>query len=64
MKKTTYESKFVSLLDPKHFSENRIITDSKERTIEKIINKELLAMRKRDEMRENLFNKLKSTGQN
>ena len=65
MRKTTYESKHVGLLDPKQFSEKRRMTESIAVKIEKHINKELLAMKKRDEISENLYNnynKLRSTG--
>ena len=61
MKKETYEKKLKDLLQAKQFSERKNLTDSVIMKIEKDINKELLAMKKKDEISEALYTRLKST---
>ena len=63
MRKTTFESKLVGLLDPKQFSEKRAMFNSIVLKVEKVINKELLAMPKKDKISEILYNKLRSKGE-
>ena len=62
MKKTTYEAKLTELLQSEQFSEKPGLTDSVVMKIEKDINKELLAMKKKDEIDEALYSRLRSTG--
>ena len=62
MKKETYERKLKDLLQAEQFSERKNLTDSVIMKIEKDINKELLAMKKKDEISEAIYNRLKSTG--
>ena len=54
MKKETYEKKLKDLLQAKHFSERKNLTDSVIMKIEKDISKELHAMKKKDEISEAL----------
>ena len=62
MKNETYEEKLKDLLQVEPFSERKNLTDSVIMKIEKDINKELLAMKKKDEITEALYTKLRSTG--
>ena len=62
MKKETYEKKLKQLLQAEQFSERKNLTDSVIMKIEKDINKELLAMKKKDEISEALYTTLRSTG--
>ena len=62
MKKKTYERKLKDLLQAEQFSERKNLTDSVIMIIEKDINKELLAMKKKYESSEAMCNRLKSTG--
>ena len=62
MKKETYEKKLKDLLQAEQFSERKNLTDSVIMKIEKDINKELLAMKKKDEISEAMYNRLRSTG--
>ena len=62
MRKETYEKKLKDLLQAEHFSERKNLTDSVIRKIEKDINKELLAMKEKDEMNEAQYTRLRSTG--
>ena len=62
MKKETYEKKLKDLLQAEQFSERKNLTDSVIMKVEKDINKELLAMKKKDEISEALYRKLRSTG--
>ena len=50
MKKETYEKKLNDLLQAEQFSERKNLTDSVIMKIEKDINKELLALKKKDEI--------------
>ena len=62
MKKETYKKKLKELLQAEQFSERKNLTDSVIMKIEKDINKELLAMKKKDEISEAMYNRLRSTG--
>ena len=62
MKKETYEKKLKDLLQAEQFSERKNLTDSVIMKIEKDINKDLLAMKKKDEISEGMYNRLRSTG--
>ena len=62
MKKETYEKKLKNLLQAEQFSERKNLTDSVIMKIEKDISKELLAMKKKDEISEALYTRLRSTG--
>ena len=62
MKKETYEKKLKDLLQAEQFSERKNLTESKIMKIEKDINKELLAMKKKEEVSEALYTRLRSTG--
>ena len=62
MKKETYEKKLERLLQAEQFSERKNLTDSVIIKTEKDINKELLAMKKKDEISEALCTSLRSTG--
>ena len=61
MRKQTYESKLESLLQSAQFVKKDASTDEVILKIEKELNKELLAMNKRDEIRDQLFSKMRST---
>ena len=61
-KQETYEKKLKDLLQAEQFSERKNLTDSVIMKIEKHINKELLAMKKKDEISEALYTRLRSTG--
>ena len=58
--KDIYENKLSDLLDSVQFSGNKRISDAFVKKIEKDINKELLAMRKK--MSENIYTRMMSTG--
>ena len=58
MKKETYEKKLKDLLWAEQFSEKKNLTDSVIMKTEKDISKELLAMKKKDEISEALFTRL------
>ena len=62
MKKETYEKKLKDLSQAEQFSERKNLTDSVIMKIEKDINKELLSMKKKDEISESMYNRLRSTG--
>ena len=62
MKKETYEKKLKDFLQAEQFSERKNLTDSVIMKIEKDINKELLAMKKKDEIIDQLYSKMRSTG--
>ena len=62
MKKETYEKKLKDLLKGEQFSERKNLTVSVIMKIEKDINKELLAMKNKDEISEAMYNRLRSTG--
>ena len=62
MKKETYKKKLKDLLQAEQFSEKKNLTDSVIMKIEKDISKELLAMKKKDEISEAFYNRLRSTG--
>ena len=62
MKKETYEKKLKDLLQAEQFSERKNLTDSVIMKIEKDISNELLAMKKKDEISEAMYNMLRSTG--
>ena len=62
MKKKTYGKKLKDFLQAEQFSERNNLTDSVIMKIEKDINKELLAMKKKDEISEAMYNRLISTG--
>ena len=61
MRKDTYENKVSDTLDSNKFSESKGASDAIVLKIERDINKELLAMRKKDEISENLCTRLRST---
>ena len=54
--------KLKGLLQAEQFSERKNLTDSVIMKIEKDISKELLAMKKKDEIIEAMYNRLRSTG--
>ena len=62
MKKETYEKKLADLLQAEQFSERKNLADSVIMKNEKDINKELLAIKKKDEISEALYTRLRSTG--
>ena len=62
MRKDTYENKLSDLLGSNQFSDSKGTSDAIFMKIEKDINKELLAMRKEDEISENLYTKVRSAG--
>ena len=62
MRKDTYENKLSDTLDSNQFSESKGKSDAIVLRIERDINKELLAMRKEDEISENLYTRMRSTG--
>ena len=61
IRKDTYENE-LSTLDSNQFSESRGTSHAIILKIERDINKMLLAMRKKDEIIENLYTRLRSTG--
>ena len=62
MKKETFEKKLKDLLQAEQFSERKNLADSVIIKIEKDTNKELLAMKKKDEISETLYSRLRFTG--
>ena len=62
MRKDTYENKLSDTLDSNQFSKSKETKDAIVLKIERSINKEFLAMRKKDEISENLYTKMRSTG--
>ena len=62
MKKETYEKKLKDLLQAEKFNERKNLTDSVIMKIEKDINIELLAMKKKGEISKAMYNRLRSTG--
>ena len=62
MKKETYEKKLKDLLQAEQFSERENLTDILIIKLEKDINKELLAMKNKDEISEALYTRFRSTG--
>ena len=62
MRKQRYESKLESLLQSAQFVKKDATTDEVILKIEKELNKELLAMNKRDEISDQLYSKMRSTG--
>ena len=62
IKKETYEKKLKDLLQAEQFSGRKNLTDSVIMKIEKDISKKLLAMKKKDEINEALYTRLRSTG--
>ena len=62
MRKQTYESKLESLLQSAQFVKKDATTDEVILKMEKELNKELLAMNKRDEISDQLYSEMRSTG--
>ena len=62
MRKDTYENKMSDTLDSNQFSESKGTSDAIILKIERDINKEMLAIRKKDELSENLYTRMKFTG--
>ena len=62
IKRETYEKKPKDLLQAEQFSERKNLKDSVIMKIEKDISKEILAMKKKDEISEALYTRLRSTG--
>ena len=62
IKQKTYEEKLKDFLQVEKISESKNLTDSVILKIEKVMNKELPAMKKKDEISEALYTRLKSTG--
>ena len=62
MRKDTYENKFLDTLDSNQFSKSKGTSDAIVLKIERDINKELLAMRKENEINESLYTMMRSTG--
>ena len=63
MKKETSEKKLKDLLPAEQYSERKNLTDSVIMKMGKDINKELLAMKKKDEISEVLYTRLRSMGE-
>ena len=61
MKKEAYEKKLKNLLQAEQFSERKNLTDIVIMKTEEVINKELLAMKKKDEISKALYTRLRST---
>ena len=61
MKKEAYEKKLKNLLQAEQFSERKNLTDIVIMKTEEDINKELLAMKKKDEISKALYTRLRST---
>ena len=61
MIRETYENKLKDFLQAKQFTERKDLTDSVIIKIEKDIKEELLAMKKKDEISEALYTRLRST---
>ena len=64
MRKQTFESTLESLLQSAQFVKKEANTDGVILKIEKELKKELLAMNKRDEISDQLYPKMRSTGGN
>ena len=64
MRKQTYESKLEYLVQSAQFVKEDATTDEVMLKTEKEFNKELLAMNERDEISDQLYSKLRSTGGN
>ena len=62
MRKDTYENKLSETLDSNQFSKSKGTSDAIVLKIERDINKEWLAMRQKDEISENLYTRMMSTG--
>ena len=62
MRKDTYENQLSDTLDSNQFSESKGTFDEIVLKKERDIKKELLAMRKKDEISENLYTRMRSTG--
>ena len=62
IRKQTYEPKLESLLPSAQFAKNDASTNEVILKIEKEFNKQLLALNKIDEMSDQLFSKMRSTG--
>ena len=62
IRKHTYESKLEFLLQSAQFVKKDATTDEVIMKIEKEVNKELLAMNRRDEISDQLYSKVRSTG--
>ena len=62
MRKDTYENKLSDTLDSNQFSKSKGTSDAIVLKIGRDINKELLAMRKKDEVSESLYTRMRSTG--
>ena len=62
MRKDTYENKLLDTLDSNQFSKSKGTSDAIVLKIERDINKELLAIRKKDEISESLYTRMRSTG--
>ena len=62
MRKDAYENKLSDTLDSNQFSESKGTSDAIVLKIERDINKELLAMRKKDEISKNLYTRMRSSG--
>ena len=62
MRKDTYENKLSDTLDSNQFSKSKGTSDAIVLKIERDINKELLAMRKKVEISESLYTRMRSTG--
>ena len=62
MRKDTYENKLSDTSDSNQFSKSKGTSDAIVLKIERDINKELLAMRKKDEISESLYTRMRSTG--
>ena len=62
MRNDTYENKLSYTLDSNQCSKSKGTSDAIVLKIERDINKKLLAMRKKDEIRESLYTRMRSTG--
>ncbi|XP_063727458.1 uncharacterized protein LOC134855008 [Symsagittifera roscoffensis] len=62
MRKDTYENRLSDTLDSNQFSKSKGTSDAIVLKIEREINKKLLAMRKKDEISESLYTRMRSTG--
>ena len=62
MRKGTYENKLSDTLDSNQFSKSKGTRDAIVFKLVKDINKELLAMMKKDEISENRYTRMRSTG--
>ena len=62
MRKDIYENKLSDTIDSNQFSKSKGTSDAIVLKIERDINKELLAIRKKDKISENLYTRMRSTG--